>query len=134
MNGPLEDMAGHADERLLSSMARRFAEEWIDAFNASDLDRILALYSPAIELVSPLYHRFTGGRTDTIRGIADLRAYFDGALGRFPALTFTLLDLAIGSRSICLRYHSNVADHVAMECFELDAAGRATRALCHYAD
>lgn len=56
--------------------AQAFADDWIDAFNSGDIDRILAHYSETVALRSPLYARFTGQRTDIARGLAELRTYF----------------------------------------------------------
>jgi ketosteroid isomerase-like protein len=52
-----------------------FASDWIAAFNAHDLARILDHYRADIELVSPLYLRFTGGLSDRVQGIEALEAY-----------------------------------------------------------
>lgn len=109
-----------------------FAREWIDAFNAGDLERILSHYAQEVELVSPLYLRFTQGRTDRVAGLEELRHYFGTALGLYPDLRFTLLEVAEGSRGPCIRYRTSLGDRVAMECFEMDHDGKARRVLCHY--
>ena len=109
-----------------------FAREWVEAFNSHDLGRILAHYGDGVELISPLYLGFSRGAADAVRGKASLRHYFEAALERYPDLRFTLLEVGEGARGPCLRYHSNVGDHIAMECFQLDADGRAERVICHY--
>ena len=111
---------------------RRFAEEWVGAFNSHDLDRILGHYAPAVELISPLYLRFTGGLSDAVQGLDGLRDYFGAALSSYPELQFTLLEVARGTRGICIRYRSNLDDRIAMECMEFDENGKAVRVLCHY--
>lgn len=114
--------------------AHRFALRWIAAFNAGDLSEILSHYADTVELTSPLYLGFTRGRSDQLWGKTALADYFGAALERYPDLRFTLLDVARGTRSVCLRYHSNVGDRTAMECFERDASGKALRVTCHYVD
>lgn len=109
-----------------------FARDWIEAFNTRDLDRIMSHYAPEVELVSPLYLRFTGGLADTVRGSEALRSYFEKALERFPDLRFSLLEVAEGSGSLCIRYHTNLNDQIAMECFEREPHGAARRVACHY--
>jgi len=111
---------------------QEFARDWIEAFNAKDLDRILSHYAPEVELVSPLYLRFTGGLADTVRGSEALRSYFETAIQRFPELRFSLLEVAEGCGSVCIRYHSNLGDRIAMECFERGPHGAALRVTCHY--
>lgn len=114
--------------------ANAFALEWIAAFNAGDLTRILSHYADGIELISPVYRDFTAGVSDQVSGKAALAGYFGAALARHPGLRFTLLEIANGTRGLCLRYHSNVGDRIAMECFERDASGKAFRVICHYVD
>ncbi len=117
---------------MIRTDGRAFAEKWIAAFNAHDLERILSHYDGEVELISPLYLQFTQGSSDHVHGIEALRRYFGTALQRYPELRFTLLDVGEGTRGPCIRYHSNLGDRIAIECFELDTAGRATRVLCHY--
>lgn len=119
---------------MAARLPEDFAGDWIDGFNEHDLERVLAHYSPDVELVSPFYLRFTGGRSDSVRGIGELRAYFEAAFARYPELRFTLLEVAAGARSLCLRYHTNIGDRIAMEYFEGPPSGAATRVVCHYLD
>jgi hypothetical protein len=109
-----------------------FAQEWVDAFNEHDLERILSHYTEDVRLFSPLYLQFTDGISDQLNGKSQLRHYFGTALQRFPNLRFTLLGVAEGSRGPCIRYHTNLGDRIALEAFELDASGKAARVLCHY--
>jgi ketosteroid isomerase-like protein len=114
--------------------AQAFAVDWIAAFNAADLPRMLSHYAPTIALTSPVYLRFTEGRTDTVSGLADLETYFSTALARYPGLHFTLLEVATGTTGLCIRYHTNLGDRIAMECFERGSDGKALRVICHYVE
>ena len=120
-------------QRVISmDEADDFARNWIAAFNTGDLALILSHYAEEVELISPIYLAFTEGRSDKVSGKAALAGYFEMALARYPELHFTLLEIARGTRSVCLRYHSNIGDRIAIECFERDAAGKAARVTCHY--
>lgn len=119
-------------KKLGMSVARSFAQEWIEAFNAHDLERILAHYAENVRLISPLYLQFSEGRSDELNGLAQLRHYFGTALQSYPQLRFSLLEVADGSRGPCIRYRTNVGNRIAMEAIELDASGKAARILCHY--
>lgn len=114
--------------------ANELAIEWIAAFNSGDLARILSHYADTVELISPIYLDFTGGESDQVSGKPALARYFGTALARHPDLRFTLIEVARGTRSLCLRYHSSVGDRIAIECFERDASGKAIRVMCHYVD
>ena len=65
-----------------------FAAAWIAAWNAHDLEAVLAHYSPDIEFRSPLARRLTGdGR---VVGIDALRAYWARGLSIHTNLAFDL--------------------------------------------
>jgi ketosteroid isomerase-like protein len=112
--------------------AQAFAEDWIEGFNSKDLARILPHYTDDVKLISPIYLRWTDGRTDTVVGVDELERYFATALQRYTDLRFTLLEVAEGTRSLCIRYHTNLGGRIAMECFERNEAGKAERVTCHY--
>lgn len=119
---------------MTAMTAEAFARDWVEAFNGRDLERILGHYAPDVELTSPVYLRFTGGRTDTLNGIDALRDYFGWALEHYPELHFTLIEVAAGNRSVCARYHTNLGDRIAIECFEGAPLEPVSRVLCHYVE
>lgn len=119
---------------MIAMTPEAFAQDWIDAFNTRDVERILAHYAPEVELISPVYLRFSGGRSDTVRGLPALRDYFTRALQLYPELRFTLLEIAVGTQGVALRYHTNLGDRVAIECFEGPPVRPASRVLCHYVE
>lgn len=43
------------------SFAQSFASEWIDAWNAHDLERILSHYDDEVVVISPVALRLLGG-------------------------------------------------------------------------
>jgi hypothetical protein len=45
---------------LTQDFARHFAAEWIDAWNAHDLERVLSHYDDEFEMSSPLIARLAG--------------------------------------------------------------------------
>lgn len=103
---------------MIALTPEAFAQDWIEEFNTHDVERILAHYAPEVELISPVYLRFSRGRSDTVRGHPALRDYFTRALQLYPDLRFTLLEVAAGALGVALRYHTNLGDRVAVECFE----------------
>jgi ketosteroid isomerase-like protein len=52
------------------AFAQRFAEAWIDAWNAHDLDRILAHYTEDSVMSSPVIVSLTGEASGQLRGKA----------------------------------------------------------------
>jgi ketosteroid isomerase-like protein len=67
---------------------REAARRWLDAFNAHDLDALLALYAEDARHTSPkirALHPDTGGE---LRGKAALRAWWEDSLRRLPSLRY----------------------------------------------
>ena len=105
--------------------------EWIAAWNAHDLDRILAHYSADVEFRSPFVAKLTGRSDCVVRGTADLREYFSLGLKAYPALKFELVRVYPGAQSCVLEYLS-VNELRAAETLEFNADGKICRVLAHY--
>ena len=80
-----EDLMMTRDEAL------RFAQEWAAAWNARDLDRILAHYSDDVEMSTPFIVKLMGEPSGTLKGKQQVRAYWRRALDRIPDLHFEVL-------------------------------------------
>ena len=84
-----------------------FAEEWVDAFNARDLDRILSHYTDDVRLYSPRVKMVTGDPSGCVRGKAALREYFAAGLAGSPGRRFVLDRIFPGVGSAVFRFRTN---------------------------
>lgn len=107
------------------------AREWIAAWNAHDLERILSHYSEDVELTSPFATRLTDSGDGVVRGHEALRGYFARALAAYPDLGFEFYRLYPGVRTCVLEYRS-VNNLRAAETLEFNPAGKVCRVLAHY--
>jgi hypothetical protein len=107
------------------------AQDWIDAWNSHDLDRIMAHYCDDVELVSPIVIKLTGRSDGTVRGKAMLREYFARGLEAYSTLHFHFVRLYPGVRSCVLEYRS-INGLMSAELMEFDAKGKISRVLAHY--
>jgi hypothetical protein len=128
-------MMAHMDRTIPSmevsaDLVAWFEREWIEAWNAHDIDRILSHYRYDVRFVSPFAAR-AGARHGAIRGLSGLRDYFERGLASYPALHFQPIAALGGIGSIALHYRS-VEDRQAIEVMELDARGQVRRATAHY--
>lgn len=117
--------------RITEDFARAFADRWYKAWNARDVDAIMACYSPAIEHSSPFIKRYNNSDDASIKGIALVRDYFARALQRNPTLQFHPMHLAVGVESVNLVYKRMTGD-LAAEAFWFDDAGKIVRSVSHY--
>jgi ketosteroid isomerase-like protein len=108
-----------------------FARRYYAAWNARDLDAILALYADDIEFSSPYIAALGFAPDGVIHGKEMLRLYFERALDRAPALTFTPEALCVGARGHTLIYRNHRGERAA-ETHERDAMGLVVRADATY--
>jgi ketosteroid isomerase-like protein len=116
---------------LTMDAAVRLADEWFAAWNAHDLDAIVAHYADDVEFVSPFVAVLNDDSGGVIHGKEPLRAYFARAFERFPDLRFEPLDVLVGVDSVTLSYVS-VGGRRAAEVMSLGLDGRVVRVLAHY--
>jgi predicted ester cyclase len=107
------------------------AQDWVAAWNAHDLERIVAHYEDGVELTSPVAARLLGAADGKVVGKENLRAYFQRGLTAFPQLRFELEDVLWGLNSVVL-YYTNQNGNRTAEFMELSAAGKVARVVAHY--
>ena len=110
--------------------ADHFATEWISAWNAHDLRKVLSHYTETFEMTSPLIAEIAGERSGRLTGKAAVAAYWSKALQVIPDLHFELLHTLIGVDSVVLFYKA--ARGLAAEACYFDANGKVSRASAHY--
>ena len=109
----------------------RFAQEWLAAWNAHDLERILTHYAEEVEFHSPLVVKLTGRSDGGLHGKANLREYFARGLMAYPELKFEFGRVYGGVNSWVMEYRS-VNNLRAAEHMELDAMNKIRRAVVYY--
>ena len=116
---------------LQAAFAREFAQDWVDAWNSHDLERILSHYDDQVLLVSPMALKLLGG-DGTVRGKAALREYFLRGLEAFPKLRFNLIETLWGNETIVVYYINNVRGSKTAEVMLLNSAGKIQHVWANY--
>ncbi|MGP8472195.1 nuclear transport factor 2 family protein [Burkholderia sp. PR2] len=119
-------------EPITEAFARHFAQEWIDAWNAHDLDRILSHYDDAFVMHSPMIARIAGEPSGCLHGKAAVRAYWAKALQLIPDLRFEFIAVLAGVDSVAIHYRG-ANGRGAVEVFRFGAGNRVNEAFAHYA-
>ena len=114
------------------AFVEHFAADWIAAWNAHDLERILSHYADDFEMSSPVIAQIAGEPSGVLRGKSAVRTYWQKALVLVPDLRFELMSVFAGVRSITLTY-KGAKGRLAAEVFDFDANHRVIRAVAHYA-
>ena len=110
-----------------------FAEEWVAAWNAHDLDRILSHYAVDVVFQSPVIRERLGKASGEVRGQEELRAYWSGAFTGHSDLRFEILDVLPGIGGGAIRYFSHTRGCEVVEVFAFDASGLVARSSAFYA-
>jgi ketosteroid isomerase-like protein len=111
--------------------AWNLANNWAAAWNAHDLDQIMAHYDDAIELTSPAAAQLLKTPDGRVIGKANVKEYFRRGLEAYPELHFHLENVLWGVSSVLLYYTNQRGTHTA-EFMELSAAGKVTRVVANY--
>jgi ketosteroid isomerase-like protein len=114
------------------ALAEQFAADWIDSWNAHDLDRILSHYADDFEMSSPVIIQVAGEPSGVLRGKSAVGAYWKKALELIPDLHFEQIAVLVGVSSITL-YYKGARGRLAAEVFHFGADRKVIRAFAHYA-
>ena len=86
---------------------KRFAENWLAAWNAHDLDAVLTLFHDDIVFTSPLAMKIVPESEGVLRGKEALKVYWSAALAQLPDLRFELTGLFAGVDSLLIGFRVN---------------------------
>jgi hypothetical protein len=125
------DKVQEGERMITKDRALQFAQEWVEAWNAHDLERVLSHYTDDFEMSTPFIAAFAGEPSGTLKGKDKVGAYWQTALKRIPDLRFELLDVFTCVNSIAI-YYKSVLGKLATEVFFFDQDGKVYKALAHY--
>jgi len=86
--------------------AEKFAAEWVDAWNAHDLDRLLGHFADDVVWSSPVVVSFFGEESGTLHGKQAVREYYAAGLERIPNLRFEVLSVRAGMAVMVINYRN----------------------------
>ena len=87
--------------------ARRFADDWLAAWNAHDLDALLSHFTDDVVFTSPVAARLLGG-DGVLRGKDALRHYWTEGLRRIPDLRFEVVGVYVGVDTVVIHYRNQL--------------------------
>lgn len=90
------------------SSASTFATSWLAAWNAHDLDGVLAHFADDAEFTSPMAAQLLPETGGVLRGKEQIRRYWSAGLDRIPDLRFSIENLYTGVDTIVINYRNHV--------------------------
>ena len=113
------------------SFAAAHARSWIEAWNAHDIEAILAHYSDDVELQTQTVVRRFGRPDGKLKGKAELREHFTRGLKLAPNLRFELEDVFTSPGGYAVLYRRENGNRV-IDAVTLDGDGRAKEVRAYY--
>jgi hypothetical protein len=107
------------------------AEDWIEAWNAKDLDRIMGHYAVDIEFVANTVVRRWQKPDGKLRGLAELRDHFGLGLKLVPELHFEMESVFFAPSGYAVLYRRENGNRV-LDVVELNSEGKARRVTAYY--
>lgn len=84
----------------------KFADDWVQAWNAHDVDAVLAHFHDDVVFSSPVAARVLPDSGGVVRGKDALRHYWTTALAGMPDLHFEVLDVYRGESVLVIHYRN----------------------------
>jgi ketosteroid isomerase-like protein len=109
-----------------------YVNRWIAAFESKDLDRALEFYTDDVTFHSPMIARLNHDPSGTVRGRAELKAYFNRGFEVFDHMRFELINVLRGVDSVTI-YYKGVTGKPVAEVLIFDGAGAVRESYVHYA-
>jgi hypothetical protein len=116
---------------ITTQFAQKFAQEWVDAWNSHNLDRIMSLCADDIEVTSPFIADLAQEQSGTLKGKENIRVYWAKALERYSDLRLKLIEVMLGVESIVV-CHQGVSGKGVAEVFYFDGNNQVLRDIAHY--
>lgn len=117
---------------MTPEQAREFGEQWIAAWNAHDVKRLLSHCAEGFEMSSPLVTDSGADASGTIKGRDAVGEYWTQTLMRVPASRFELVEVLSGVASLVILFRT-MNGRLAAQVLEFDADGKIVRGAAHFA-
>lgn len=119
---------------LTVEFAQKFSEEWIDAWNAHDLERILSHYAAEATMQSPLIRERGFSADGVLRGREHLRPYWRIGLEAKPPLRFELIEVFRSVDTLGILYLSTTRRRRVVEWLRFGSDGLVAHAAGLYGE
>ncbi|GAA1984762.1 nuclear transport factor 2 family protein [Catenulispora subtropica] len=113
--------------------APEFVDRWAAAWNAHDLEAVLAHFTDDAEFASPVAVQLLPDSDGVVRGKEALRAYWAEGLRRIPDLRFEVLGYYVGVDMLVINYRNQIG-RLVNEVLILGEDGLVTRGYGTYLD
>ncbi len=113
-----------------NSFAIKFAKEWAEAWNSHDINKILSHYAEDFEMSSPVITQICNEPSGKLKGKKKIKEYWLKALKLNPNLSFEIVSVFTGVKSIIIHYKGHRG--LSAEIFHFNENSMVTKSCAHY--
>jgi len=110
--------------------SQEFANEWVEAWNSHDIDKILAHYADDFEMTSPIINVIENEPKGKLIGKTAVRRYWEKALALNPDLHFDIIAVFSGVESVVIHYQGHRG--LSAEVFHFGGDGKVIKSYAYY--
>lgn len=111
--------------------ARKFAQEWVAAWNTHDVTKLMTYCAEEFEMSSPLVSDVGAGASGTVKGREAVGEYWGNMLVRAPGLRFDLVNVLTGVSSIIVVFRL-INRRLAAQVLEFNPEGKIVRGEAYF--
>jgi hypothetical protein len=86
--------------------AQRIAQEWLDAWNAHDPERVVAHFADNVVVFSPMVEQLRPGSEGVLRSKREVLEYYRDGLAASGDLKFELVEVCTGVTEVVIVYRN----------------------------
>jgi ketosteroid isomerase-like protein len=118
---------------MTNEFAAAFARDWVEAWNAHDLERILCFYTEDFIIESPMALKLLPESSGTVAGKKEVRKYWQIGLEKSPNLEFELLEVFVGVNSLSIFLLNKASNKRSIEVMSLNSQGKVYKCIVNFA-
>jgi|ERR1700735_2793965 ketosteroid isomerase-like protein len=115
----------------MTMLKNEIIQDWLDAWNHHDLDRIMEHYADNIEFTAETVVKRWAKADGKLKGKEELRRHFSKGLELAPDIQFTLDQILWAPNGYAVLYHRENGNRV-LDAVELDDSGLAIKVTAYY--
>lgn len=118
---------------MTEEFAQTFAQEWVAAWNAHDIERVFAHYTDDFTIETPMALKIQPESKGVLQGKTAIREYWTLGLARIPDLRFEIIDVLTGINSMTIYYLNTATGKRSAENLFFNEAGKVKATCVMYA-
>ena len=119
---------------MTKEFATAFARDWVDAWNAHDLEKILSHYSEDFTIETPMAAKLVPQSQGFVVGKSEVRKYWTIGLQKRPDLKFEILDVLVGVNSVGLHLFNTSSNMKSVEVMSFNGEMKVNKAIVIYSE